>query len=75
MYYEPGLASMRCFGKEAYGTSIPADADPSPASPFAGCCPVSEEVQSRSYWLHLFFPPDYLEKNVEKLAKAMKRFV
>jgi len=75
MYYEPGLAAMRCYGKQGYGTTIPLDADPSPPSPFAGCCPVSEEVQSRSYWLHLFFPPDYLEKNVEKLAKAINRFV
>ncbi len=75
IYYEPALAHMRCFGPDGYGKSTPMDAETSPRSPFAGSCPVSEEVQSRSYWLHLFFPPDYLAKNLEALAKAMKRFV
>ena len=75
IYFEPGLAHMRCYGKEGYGTTVPVDADPSPKSPFAGSCPVAEEVQSHSYWLHLFFNEEYLEKNVEKLARAVKRFV
>jgi len=74
MYYEPALAHMRCYGSDGYGKSIPVDADPNPTSPFAGSCPVSEQVQERSYWLHLFFPPEYLEENVEKLARVMKRF-
>ena len=68
-------AHMRCYGKDGYGTSIPPDADPNPPSPYAGSCPVAEEVQSRSYWLHLFFDSDHLENNVERLAKAVKRFV
>ncbi len=75
LYFEPAFAFMRCHGEKGYGTKVPVDADPSPKSPFAGSCPVAEDIQSRSYWLHLFFPPDYLEANVEKLAKAMKRFV
>lgn len=75
LYFEPGIVNNRCYGKSGFGTPISTDANPSPTSPFAGSCPVSEEVQARSYWLHLFFPPEYLEQNVEKLAKAMKRFV
>lgn len=75
IYYEPGLAAMRCYGQDGFARSIPPDANPSPDSPYAGSCPVAEEVQARSYWVHLFFDSAYLEKNIEKLARAVKRFV
>ena len=36
LYFEPGMAFMRCYGEQGFGTKVPLDADPSPRSPFAG---------------------------------------
>jgi len=73
MYYEPGLAFMRCYGKDGYAPAS-SGCRPVARSPFAGCS-LSQRRYSRQLLLHLFFRRINLEKNVEKLAKAMNAFV
>ena len=77
IYMEPGIAFNRCYGQDAYGTSIPADSAmwvPEEKNKYSGSCPVAEEIWLRSYNIPLFEDEKSMTENFEKFEKVIRGF-